>query len=598
MASSDSNVDPDIAAAFAQSAAASSAPAAQVDPDIAAAFKAAPKVDPVVATNPYRGLPEDMNPEVTEGQGEQLKAAPGVLRQLAGGFLDASAKASGETEAQAAARTAKLGLGPTGNPIDQSVRMVGGLGALTPVPEGSAAAAPRTAEEVLAANAAKSQTNMGAAAASPSLVNVSPQLRQAISEAAQTTGGPVNTEALGRHLEADSLPVKIQLTQGQATQDPALLSNEVNSRAKNTALSDRYNDQNAQLGQNIQSLRDTLGPDVFSTNQVEHGDTLIQAYKDKDAAAQADISSKYQALKDANGGQFPVDAGQLLRNATSDLHQNLLFDHAPKAVMSTLGRLADNNSMTFENFESLRTNLARIQRSSQDGNEAAAAGVIRNAMEQLPLAPGAANLKPLADAARSAARTQFQAHDADPAYKAAVTDSVPADRFTSKFVINAPRDKVALMKQNLGDNDTAMQTIGVSALDHLRDQARIDPQGNGNFAAAGYNKALQAISPKIQSLVDPQTAESLQALGNVSRYVKGQPAGSFVNNSNTFTALAGEHVKSAIEGAANVATKGVPVATWIRRAAQSRAAAAQTRDALAPGAGLTKLSDLMQGPQP
>ena len=37
----------------------------------------------------------------------------------------------------------------------------------------------------------------------------------------------------------------------------------------------------------------------------------------------------------------------------------------------------------------MRTNLARIQRNAAaDGNEKAAAGVIRNAMEDLPLAPG------------------------------------------------------------------------------------------------------------------------------------------------------------------------------------------------------------------
>ena len=43
----------------------------------------------------------------------------------------------------------------------------------------------------------------------------------------------------------------------------------------------------------------------------------------------------------------------------------------------------------FENFESMRTNLARIARSNADGNVKAAAGVIRSALEDIPLRPGA-----------------------------------------------------------------------------------------------------------------------------------------------------------------------------------------------------------------
>lgn len=444
----------------------------------------------------------------------------------------------------------------------------------------------QTAEDVLSRMSGKSAQSMGAASASPSLTGVTPELKAAVVRTAKKNGGVVNNEVLGRHVEAESLPVPMRLTEGQATQDPALLSNEMNLRGRHQQLAQRFNEQNGQLIENVQAIRDNVGPDVFSTNMPEHGDTLIAAYKAKNDAAQQVISQKYEDLRNAAGGSFPVDAKALLSNASKKLHKELLFDHAPKAIMNTLDRLAETG-MTFENFEALRTNLARIQRSvAADGNEKAAAGVIREAMEELPLGAGAAQLKPYADAARAAARTQFKALEADPAYKAAVNDTIPPDRFVQKYIISAPRDDVSLMRQNLSHDPTALQTMGVSALDHLRSSARIDAGWNGNFTQSGYNKALQGLSPKLKSLVDPRTAEQLETLGNVARYTQFQPRGSYVNNSNTMVAAAADYGASTAEGMVNVAAAGVPVGTWARKAIKHVSVTRKVQQATAPGAGL------------
>jgi len=452
---------------------------------------------------------------------------------------------------------------------------------------------PISAQQVVDRAVANSPQSMGAAAAAPNVAATTPELQQAIVRKAQQTGGTVNPEALSRHLEANSLPVPMQLTAGQALQDPVTLSGELNSRGAQPGLAARFNEQNGQLVQNLQAIRDRVGPDVFSTNAVEHADTLIKAYQDKGAAADAVTNTDYQALRDAAGGNFPVSAPKLLQNANSALHKQLLFDDAPKSVMTTLGRLADSDNMTYENFESLRTNLARIMRTSTNGNERAAAGIIREQMEELPLQPGSAQLKPLADKARASARAQFQALEADPAYKAAVTESVPPDRFIQKFVIGAPRDDVALMRENLAHDETATQTMGVATLDHLRRQAGIDDMGNGNFSQAGFNKHLQALSPKMPSLLDPQTNEQLQTLGNVARYTQFQPRGSFVNNSNTLVGALASHAADLAEGAGNLAGgRIIPVGSLVRGVLQKNAAAKAAQKSLEPGAGLERLSDV------
>lgn len=540
-----------------------------------------------VVRNVQSALTYKPSDPTAQGVASGLGFLPGKFAQGADWAGDKLAQATGSPALGAALNTGiqglpmAFGVKPTAAGIQSALDQAGALLRRPPV---------QSAEDVLAQNFQNTPQSTSAAAAAPSLAQVSPNLRQGITAAAQKTGGAINPEALQRHIQADTLPVPLQLTAGQATQDPMMISQEMNLRGQQPDLLARFNGQNQKLIENLQAVRDSTGPEVFSTNPVEHGDTLIDAYQAKNDAAQAVIAAKYKALRDANGGQFPVDARQLLANATDQLHQDLLFDHAPKPIMATLTRLADSGNMTFENFESLRTNLARVMRSSPDGNQIAAAGVIRNAMEELPLSPGAAGLKPLADQARAAARTQFQALQADPAYNAAVNATVPADRFVNRFVINAPRDAVATMRQNLADNPTALQTLGVATIDHLRSAARIADNGSGNFAQAGYNKALQNLAPKIGSLVDPKTVETLQNLGDVARYTQAQPRGSFVNNSNTAVASIARYGSGALEHGTNMAFKGIPVGTMVRGAAQKFSTTKLAQQALAPGAGLSQLA--------
>lgn len=495
---------------------------------------------------------------------------------------------------------ATAGTGPLAETVKERLpEALGAVGTVTgaaELPRGiSGLRAPKPslqdAQAILDRSAGSSPQSMGAAAAAPKMSAVSPGLQQAVVDTARKTGGAVNAETLNRHIEADSLPVKIQLTPGQASQEPALISSEMNNRARTPGLPDLLDRQNKALTQNVQAIRDTVGPDVFTTNDVEHGDTLIKAYKDKADVADADIDAKYKALRDGNGGQFPVDAEQLYGNAAGSLHQQLLFEHAPKEL-GQLENLAKKGSMTFEQFEALRTNLARTMRSSSDGNEVAAAGVIRQAMEDLPLAGDATHLKPLADAARSAARTQFAAVKADPAYEAAISGRVAPDQFVRRFVTGptATRDGVAQMRAMIGDDDVARQTMAVAAVDHLRKSAGIDPMGNGNFTQAGFNKALTALDPKLQSLVDPKVAEQLSTVGNVARYTQAQPKGSFVNNSNTLVGALGEHAATAAENLVNAKT-GIG-GTLIRKVVEKRQAGKLAQKTMTPYGGLDRLSDV------
>ena len=422
------------------------------------------------------------------------------------------------------------------------------------------------------------------------LAKASPELQN---ELKATPVNQINMPALERHVEADTLPVPVRLTRGQATQDVNLLSDEMNMRGKNPELANRFNEQNGKLIENMNAIRDKAAPDVYGTNHLENADTIINSYKALDDARVSDISAKYKALRDAAGGDFPIDGKKFAENAEKMLGKELKTDFLPPALAKQLDRYKNGETMTFEQFESMRTNLASEMRKAErsgDGNAKAAASIVRTALEDLPLSGEAEKLKPLANEARSAAKARFDLLKKDPAYDAAVNDVAP-DKFVNKYIINGNKRDLQALVEQLGQGSEGHQAVSAAVVNYLKDKAGVI-NDNGNFSQAGYNKALKQLDPKLLELVDGQTAQQLKALGNVARYTQAQPRGSYVNQSNTFVAGAKELAKSGVEKGLNAAGLGIiPVGTMTREALAKRAALQQTKESLKPGAG-TKLSDL------
>ena len=413
-----------------------------------------------------------------------------------------------------------------------------------------------------------------------------------VKDAIADAGENVHTTAAQRHIEASSLPVPIDLTAGMATGDVNLLSHERNMRGQYPQLAERFNGINGKLVQNIEAIRDSAGPDVPHANHVESGQALIDSYKTIDDAFNQDISAKYKELRDANGGKFPVDAGQLLNNVKESLRKELLSHDAPVSQMRELERLSTEGNMTMEDFLSLRRNLGNVARTAVDGNTRTAASIMIKNLESLPLSPSAASLTPLANAARSAAKARFDLIDADPAYKAAINDSTPADNFIKKHVVKAPLKDVQTMQANLAHDPIAKQTIATGTVNYLRDRAM---DSGTKFKQKGFNDGLKELRPKLNDLVQPEQAAHLEALGNVARYTMEQPEGSYVNNSNTQVSAAAAAKKAAATAANTVVDKATLGASRYLRERKAAAIAEQENNAmldqmLKPGAGI-KLSD-------
>jgi hypothetical protein len=426
------------------------------------------------------------------------------------------------------------------------------------------------------------------------LTRVTPELA---SELKKLDPKDVNIEVLNRHLDADTLPVPMKLSEGMATRDPKLFSDEMNSRGKNKQYADEYNKLNSQLVENIDAIKEKASPNVYGTNVVENGQSLIDAYLDIDKVRKANIDTKYKTLRDAAGGEFPIDSKKFYENANANLNKELKAEFLPDSIKKQIDSFKDGKPMTFQQFEALRTNLATEMRKADragDGNAEFALSTVRQSLEDLPLINESKQLKLLADEARNAAKERFDILGKDKAYKAAVNGKVYADDFINKFVVNGKKADIDTMVAHLGADSQAREVMAAGIVNWLKSKSGISADGSGTFSQKGYNKALESIDPKILNIVGAEVNQQLKQLGRTARNIQERPVGSYVNESNTLVGAMAEKAKSGIELGLNLAgggQAGVPIGTMLRSGVRNAQEAKRVRESLKPGAGI-KLKDI------
>lgn len=443
--------------------------------------------------------------------------------------------------------------------------------------------------------------SMGAASNPPDISGASPQLQRAIIDSARKNGGAVNPTALENHLEADKFHV--QLMDGQASRDPVQYSNEQNS--VDPAIVSRINSQNGQLVDAFDNLRREASPTNVSNSPRENGQVVVDELKAYDEPVKADIKAKYDAANaSAVGGQLQMDGSSFVDRANAALRPQGRAKFLPSQVRGILNEVEDSEGkMSLDDFQGYSTQLSNELRKAQRAGDGNAAMAISKVYDELtdtpPASTESAAAKGLYDQARSAAKARFDALRADPAYSAAVdeatgpgairrgTPSPLADTFLDDYALGrgAPKSQVDMMIGKLSDEGRGALTS------HTLSAIRKSAVGStGNVTPAGYNTALAKYSDKLPSLVHPDTAENLESLGRVIQNAKSAPPGHFVNysKSGVITNAAKGVAQHAGEAALNAKTlgMGVPIMKGIiqRNFSQS---------ALKPGAGLTRLSDVM-----
>lgn len=353
----------------------------------------------------------------------------------------------------------------------------------------------------------------------------------------------------------------LELTQGEAKQNLAMLGDEFNAKRELPELQTRLTERSNKLFQGLDQIKERTAPDIFTSNKVDLGQSIIDTLQAKDAARRQEISGLYKKLEEANAGALPIDTGALLNNIEATLSKKMRSRYAPAELIDTIRDAAKRGSMTFEEFENLRSIAAEDIRSSKDGNRRMAASIIRDELENMPLSTQNAQIKALADQARKAAKARFDLIESNPAYKAAVRDtrsaadlasgleSVGADKFLDQFIHSdtkaAATANVKRLMAELSDQPQAIQALRAGTIEHLREKAT---QSGGYFNQAGYNKRMAALNKKVDQIFagDPSLVD-LKDLGQVASWT--------------------EHVKP-LSGA-NVTESGNVVLQGIRKAAET-----------------------------
>lgn len=448
----------------------------------------------------------------------------------------------------------------------------------------------------------------GAAGAAPSTTRIAelpsgappqptvPAVRQAVAKA-EAQGRTVNADALVRQERAGSLPVPIDLTRGQALQDPVLISMERNLRSHsgNRAIVERYGAQNRALQANVDRVRATVAPDVMVENPTAAGQALVERMAARQAERAAETDAAYKALAHANGGALPLDGQLFAAEVGRAFDANMKGSFLPGPVQSIVEQFASGKRpMTFENFENLRTILAFEARKAKKANDGSAEGAIRtvrDTLENMPISSEVAEVKALADRARGLARAEFRREETMAGYGEVASKSAVDDTFVQRHFINR-RDTKAVAREFADLDPESQQIVRAEVINHLQRQGT---DASMNFNSAGYNRALNALGTRLEAIFPPEQAAQLRAIGQVARDIDAQPKGAWVNNSNTSVAeLAREGLASSAEAAANAKTGGIGGTIMRGKLSEMltrRRTARENEAILGPGAGIVEGPD-------
>ena len=461
----------------------------------------------------------------------------------------------------------------------------------------------------------------GAAAAEPAAV------RQANIESALTDASPQTNQFIlsqdPANVNVNALTVKsleekhgVRLTTGQRSGNTAQYAKEWNNRGgEGNPIGEFFKNQPAELAQAVDRARIRNAPDINNVDPSALGQLQINGLAARDQLRLNAIDQAYKDLTDANGGQFPIDITKLNENIVSSLDKELKTSHLSSAIRSDLNQFYKNP--TFQSYEALRTNLANEMRSSSDGNARAAAYLVRQELENLPIfgegtgSPKAIQLKNLADIARSRVRERAEVIKNNPAYRAAVKEfsdlkeassqgeSLNAAKFHEKYVANATPEAVRRLKSELLPDDIANQAITAAEFERVKNS--LINASESNVKTEMFAAFMKKNAQLLQETMGPQAFKDVLEIGLLRSHIAKPQAGTF-NYSNSYSALLSDLAKTGlsqgIEAKLAMSTSGVSIpavniAKSIREKLSKDALAAEALDPLG-GLTIQKVSKRQQ----
>jgi hypothetical protein len=405
----------------------------------------------------------------------------------------------------------------------------------------------------------------------------------------------------------------IDLISGQRTGDTALYADQYNNRGAFAGIGNVLQEQPKQVANALDNVRNTLAPDLYDHGPNAIGQAEIDGFVKNDQIrnknineAYGAIQSKYEQLRAQQGlpptADFPVDGQKFVTSAREALAKNSATYDLPSGIASELADIEKNGgNMTFEKFMSLNKNLSTKIREGK-GSERAAAYIVKDELQKLPLVGGAAELKPLVDNATALARERFETLKNVPGYKEAVGGAVSADdamqgigsatadTFHRKYVSNGSAADVQRMVRELGQGSQAQQAMAAGEIEALKKKAGLTSE-NPDLRPKALNDYLYQNREKANTVFGGQGAQALSEINELTNKI-GMPRSGVFNHSNTLSGgiaqIGGKYVGGAAEAALAGATHGtsIPVVSALKAAYAARKGKNYEASAINKGSGI------------
>jgi hypothetical protein len=390
-------------------------------------------------------------------------------------------------------------------------------------------------------------------------------------------------------------------TEGQALQDPRIMSEEYNAQNKagNEALHQKFAERDQKVINAIEETKQKITPEVFETTPQAAANLALEKMVSNDNVRLEDISQKYQKFADSNGGELPVAGKSIVELAAKNLEEIGRDEFVPNEIKNILKKIEDLDSIPYKKYEQYRTILSTAQRSTKDGNVKAAIGAIRDAFESIPMEEGTAEQKVLADDARAAYKARKDLIESNPAYKTAVEGDIrtaeekaanvphPA---ASNFIDKHYSEKTSQVNLNrlleeIGKDTPEHQGLNSALLDKMKSQAGIR-DNKGKPSQATINKfvydPVKGYASNLPTMLGPENLKELQDIADYARmtdhtaipgsYANVSKSGMVVNAGPIGQAFekAGSLAASALEQGVNLKS-GFPAGTLARSFLKGRA---------------------------
>jgi hypothetical protein len=379
-------------------------------------------------------------------------------------------------------------------------------------------------------------TGQPIAAVQPTTIN--PALAQKVAQIEQA-GGTVNPEAVARQNKALSVDPRLQLTEGQATGDANIISQERNERGIKEQLVGKFNEQNQILKERAQILKNDFTPDVKGLSYVENSGQVLNSLDNIIKNNEKLAKDAYVELKNQGAGKLNIDGQAFGSKAREILATEDIQDYIPNQIMKRIDDYADGKKqMNFNLFENLRTKIANESRKADragDGNTVHALSLVRNELEKLPLVGETAQAKALADKARGIYKSNRDLESNNPFYGDAEKGKFDTKTFVPKVAFGPKNEYFANAMQILDNDPIAKQHFAQGTMDYM---IRESTDGSGNLnpmKMADFIDDMQ-LNGRLVPLFGKENAAKLLDYSEVSRFTKEAPEGSYINYSNSATA--------------------------------------------------------------